>query len=434
MKWFCSVCGYVYEGEQEPECCPSCNERKFIKPTYAFSAQPASVAVQEQVLATPQMVAYLDHLYKVETVIYEQTALQERLNMYLQAASDAPANMTNLSARELHGFNMQKIREKMLDVPAMQEAGAEVRKKQLKVAAIAKNEPVKPRMGVTKPADVSNLAKLNFGDYVCFFAIVIGALNIFLGNVTDDATARWIGIAALIIGVIMEAVSWSARRSARYEHQHKQDAYRRAEERYREDMKEYDSQRTAHYHEKKQANIELEEALQKQNEVRTAVLAQTQQFIESNLTALNDSLMSLCATREGLYARNIIFPKYRTLPCVSTMLEYMQAGRVTELTGPNGAYNLYEAELRQNLIIAHVESIATELETIKKNQYNLYQSVEQTNRVLETMNDQMEEQLRVQKQLLATGENVQRIASIAASCAEASAKNTEAIKYLSLVN
>ena len=33
MKWVCSVCGYVYEGEQPPERCPQCKvpADKFVK-------------------------------------------------------------------------------------------------------------------------------------------------------------------------------------------------------------------------------------------------------------------------------------------------------------------------------------------------------------------------------------------------------------------
>ena len=33
MKWVCSVCGYVWEGEQPPEKCPQCKApaSKFIK-------------------------------------------------------------------------------------------------------------------------------------------------------------------------------------------------------------------------------------------------------------------------------------------------------------------------------------------------------------------------------------------------------------------
>ena len=32
-KWVCSVCGYVYEGEQAPEACPVCKApaSKFVK-------------------------------------------------------------------------------------------------------------------------------------------------------------------------------------------------------------------------------------------------------------------------------------------------------------------------------------------------------------------------------------------------------------------
>lgn len=421
MKWFCSVCGYVYEGEQEPECCPSCNERKFIRPTYAFPAKPAPVAVQEQALATPQMAAYLDHLYRVETGIYEQAALKEKLQEYLEATEDSPSDW---SARE--------NRKKMLDVPVVHEAKNEVRNCQKKLEDLEKCKPKEPVIGVPVP-DYGAGRGLNCGDYGCFVFIAFGLFGIMTGSSLDIAFNLWVGIAFLIIFGGIEALIIAARIEARKICGQQEAAYYQAKKQHDVDMKAYQAELGAHNSKVWAARREVEEALQKQSEVEAEVLANNRRFIQSNLAALDASLSDLQATQEQLYARNIIFPKYRTLPCVSTMLEYMQAGRVTELTGPNGAYNLYEAELRQNLIIAHVESIASEIETIRKNQYNLYQSVEQTNRTLANVADQMKEQISVQNNMLEVGRDMLKLTAVSTSCAMASAKNTEAIKFLSLL-
>ena len=79
------------------------------------------------------------------------------------------------------------------------------------------------------------------------------------------------------------------------------------------------------------------------------------------------------------YKPNIIFPKYHTLPALTSIYEYISSGRCDDLTGPNGAYNLYEAELRQNTIIEKLNVIIDNLEQIRKNQYALYQELTRIN-------------------------------------------------------
>ena len=49
------------------------------------------------------------------------------------------------------------------------------------------------------------------------------------------------------------------------------------------------------------------------------------------------------------------------------------------MEGPNGAYNLYEGELRSDIIISSLSSIISNLEAIRNNQYTLYQSIENAN-------------------------------------------------------
>lgn len=81
------------------------------------------------------------------------------------------------------------------------------------------------------------------------------------------------------------------------------------------------------------------------------------------------------ALLDRYYASEIIYPKYRTLPALTSIYEYFMTGRCTELTGPHGAYNLYEDELRKDTVISQLNTVIENLEQIRHNQYMLYQQV-----------------------------------------------------------
>ena len=90
-------------------------------------------------------------------------------------------------------------------------------------------------------------------------------------------------------------------------------------------------------------------------------------------------LSSLQSTLQEYYDMNVIFPKYRNFIAIATINEYLMSGRCYELEGPNGAYNLYEMELRQNIVINQLSSIINNLEQIKNNQFSLYQELARAN-------------------------------------------------------
>lgn len=89
--------------------------------------------------------------------------------------------------------------------------------------------------------------------------------------------------------------------------------------------------------------------------------------------------VALSGALEKLYAENIIYPKYRNMVAVTTIYEYLESGRCNRLEGPDGAYNLYEMELRQNIIIGQLSVIASNLERIKENQFMLYNEIVEAN-------------------------------------------------------
>ena len=85
---------------------------------------------------------------------------------------------------------------------------------------------------------------------------------------------------------------------------------------------------------------------------------------------------------DELYAQNLIHPKYRNFVAVSQICEYFETGRCDTLTGPNGAYNLFEAELRANVIIIKLDKILEKLDEIKSMQYMIYDAIMTTNGLL----------------------------------------------------
>ena len=91
---------------------------------------------------------------------------------------------------------------------------------------------------------------------------------------------------------------------------------------------------------------------------------------------LNKPLRETQAALDTLYNLDYIYPTYRNLTALTSIYEYFATGRCSELTGPHGAYNLYEDEVRKDMIIAQLNTVIENLEQIKQNQYKLYQQVQ----------------------------------------------------------
>ena len=94
-----------------------------------------------------------------------------------------------------------------------------------------------------------------------------------------------------------------------------------------------------------------------------------------NINYLNQTLHASENLLDEYYTFDTIYPKYHTLPALTSIYEYFMTGRCTELTGPHGAYNLYEDEVRKDMIISQLNVIIDNLEKIKQNQYMLYEEL-----------------------------------------------------------
>ena len=90
------------------------------------------------------------------------------------------------------------------------------------------------------------------------------------------------------------------------------------------------------------------------------------------IAEVKGTLQKLYDTKHQLESLEIVYPKYLDFVALTTISEYLATGRCTILTGADGAYNLYESEVRANRIIAQLDQVIDSLEQIKSNQYKTY--------------------------------------------------------------
>ena len=157
-----------------------------------------------------------------------------------------------------------------------------------------------------------------------------------------------------------------------------QEKLRQAQEAHLKDMEHYAEQC-------KQYEKNFEEECRIYNE---DYLPKHQDVIDSVNDLYEDLDEKITTSLEELYDMDVIFPKYRNLVAITSINEYLMSGRCYELEGPDGAYNLYETELRQNLIINKLSDIADNLEKIRDNQYSLYEVLKDSNRTIKTLSEE----------------------------------------------
>lgn len=186
---------------------------------------------------------------------------------------------------------------------------------------------------------------------------------------------------------------------------------------------------------------EAEENQNKKTEQHNLVIKSIEDAASAEIERINSAIYSTKAALRQVYEKDIIYPKYRNFIAVCSLYEYLASGRCSCLEGHEGAYNIYESELRQDLILIKLDVVISQLEDIKKNQFTLYQKMCEINSAVLSISYQMGELL---KKTDTIADNTNKIANntaviaqntkVTALCTQMIAKNTEALKYISLVN
>lgn len=153
------------------------------------------------------------------------------------------------------------------------------------------------------------------------------------------------------------------------------------------------------------------------------------EFIESEIKEAENALCETYKALNELYSYNIIFGKYRNFVAVSTFYEYLVSGRCISLEGPDGAYNLYENEVRANQIISQLSQVIVSLEKIQQNQYVIYSAIKEGNRQLKHLNESMTSAVSSLKKISCSMESIAENTAITAYNSTVTAyyskKNTE---------
>ena len=95
------------------------------------------------------------------------------------------------------------------------------------------------------------------------------------------------------------------------------------------------------------------------------------------------------------YDKGLLYGKYRNFVAVCSICEYLESGRCSELSGPDGAYNLFEMEIRMNLVITQLNSVISKLDQIQANQVMLYDAISAGNQLTSQLIGQTNECIRL---------------------------------------
>lgn len=217
--------------------------------------------------------------------------------------------------------------------------------------------PIKP----TQPTAVGSSGGFNVLMLIIAIPILIGCIAF---------------ISALpVLGLFMLAACGYGFYNILSSHSRDNNSAKEAQRKYERDMVEYNRQMDDYHRCYQVAHNNYSNLLQNWN-----VRVDEYDRKSSTITKQHDDVLaSLEAALQKHYEQNVVFPKYRNMVAITTINEYLMSGRCYELEGPNGAYNLYEMELRQNIVIGQLSSIISSLEQIRSNQFSLYQELVKAN-------------------------------------------------------
>lgn len=161
--------------------------------------------------------------------------------------------------------------------------------------------------------------------------------------------------------------------------------------------------------------------------------SKTADIINYEIRLLKENIIKNLQLENQLYSLNILYPKYRNFVAIASFIDYLESDRCTELTGNNGAYNLYESEIRMDAIINKMDIIISSLEKIKENQFYLYQEIKEANKKLDKISDELiinNEMLKKQNLEL---EKITKNTCVSAFYDEKIAKYTKITAYLDMI-
>lgn len=126
---------------------------------------------------------------------------------------------------------------------------------------------------------------------------------------------------------------------------------------------------------------------------------------EHELSVLQERRRESFNNLEKIYSMGIVYQKYRHLPMLCSIYEYIVSGRAESLEGKDGAYNILELEMRLDRLITQMDTVISRLDSIRENQYTLYAAVSECNHKMSTL---IEETQKLSHETLALTQTVDK--------------------------
>lgn len=181
---------------------------------------------------------------------------------------------------------------------------------------------------------------------------------------------------------------------------------------------------------------ELAKVTNDQENIMTEILLCTnswimRQKIEFEMKFVEDAIKETVSALQRLYSYGVVYGKYRNQLALATFCDYLMSGRCDTLEGAAGAYNLYEQEIRADLIVSKLDKIIASLEQIKNNQYYIYSEIKKSNERLARIENLLVANNEVQKESLARLKEICKNTDGISKTLEEIAFNTEVTAYYS---
>ena len=154
--------------------------------------------------------------------------------------------------------------------------------------------------------------------------------------------------------------------------------------------------------------------------------------LNEDIVLLKTTMEKCKNTLEKLYGLDIVHPKYRNFVTITMLYEYFDTGRCESLGGHEGAYNVYENEIRMNLIITKLDDVIKQLETIQQNQYMMYEAIQDSNRITQKLCQSSEQNMRLINDQNAKLDKLAGNSDLIAYNSQVAAENTQILKYIEL--
>ena len=157
-------------------------------------------------------------------------------------------------------------------------------------------------------------------------------------------------------------------------------------------------------------------------------------FLKREMSRIHSNYNETKEILDKIYNTNTIYYKYRSFPAMCTIYEYLCSERCYHLKGPDGAYNIYESELRMNIIIGKLDNIIEKLDIVAENQRMLHSEITKGNQMAAQISARISSLSKKFDNISGTLQDISGYEQVNAYYNKVSAQNSEFNTWYTIIN